>query len=633
MSFSIAAGLLIVAGFLAIHVSALAISPEQQEALDRHRLDQIKVLFQQNQYPEALSLLEKFQNQSPESRLLDEAYFLEAGIRRAQGNNKEATRPLEQLIEEFPASPLLDDARLMLGSLYVELEQNNRALAVLNNTLLLSTDSNAHSEALRQIREIYEQEGNYTKAIQVSLAEANRLSEHDRRDLLDHIQTLILQHMTEGGLGDLLDLYPATYPGDLAMIRLIELHTAQGDEVLAERDIRSFLHRFPNHPYAQTAMALLQSFVSKIKAHDHVVATLLPFSGKMKPFAEETLNGIRLALEDASQSLGPNAIGLVVKESATTPSTMRHTYSQMLDEFKPIAVIGPLLAREIQVISSLPDQSETPFVTPSATLTDVRQFGRYWFSTALTSTLQVSKLVDYAVGTLGYHRFCIIVPEGAYGRELQQQFQKRAQERGAEIIAVESYKPGTTDITPQIQHLKKTDLERYGEIMIMSGKPRDKREVYRPGFDAVFVPGRPVDVAFIAAQLAFYDIKMPLLGTNGWNSPELVKWGGSSVEGGIFVDGVFLQTPDPQLQAFFQRYSARFGRSPSLFAIQAYDAMHVIADTIRHGASTGTDVRDQLYKRHELPTLSGLTAFGPGGILDRKIFLLQVQKRRFAQLN
>jgi ABC-type branched-subunit amino acid transport system substrate-binding protein len=620
-------------------------SDDQRETLDRSLLSQINTLFQNDQLEKALERLDTFQQRSPPSVFLDEGYFLEAAILRAQGKDQEAAIPLEQLIEEYPHSPLLDDARLMLGSLYSQLGQPDQAVAVLNNTLLLSPDPNAHREALKLLRTVYEKEGNYPKAIQSALAEMDKVQEQDRRDILDHIQGLVLQHMDESALGDLLDLFPSTFPGDLAMIRLIELHTALGDEVLAERDIRSFLKRFPNHPYAQTAVALLQSFISKIKAHDHVVAAILPFSGKMKPFGIESLNGIRLAYEDAQATLGPNAIGLVIKESATTPSTMRHDYVQLLEEFEPISVIGPLLAREVQLIAPLADQAEVPFITPSATLHDVRKFGRFWFSTALTSTLQVSKLVDYSMSNLGHTRFGILFPESAYGRDLSRQFQRVVEERGGEIIAKESYTRGTTEVSPQILRIKTSDLQQYGKFTTLDGEPynpeapkvgsnsEEQPPLYVPGFDAVFLPGQPVEVAFIAAQLAFYDIKVPLLGTNGWNSPDLIRWAGNSLEGSLFVDGLFLETPDREIQAFIERYQKRFGSTPSLFAVQAYDAMRVITDTIQHGATSGIEVRDHLFRRHNLTTLNGFSSFGAGGILDRKIYLIKIHRRHFEQLN
>jgi len=642
LSLFVLLGVLFLLGFPSTGISQ---SEDQRETLDRSLLSQINILFQNDQLEDALELLDTFQDQSPPSIFLDEGYFLEAAILRAQGNETDAAIPLEQLIEEYPQSPLLDDARLMLGALYSQLSQSDQAIAVLNNTLLLSTDPNAHREALQLLRAVYEKDGNYPKAIQSALAEIEKVQERDRRDILDHIQGLVLQRMNETALGDLLDLFPSAFPGDLAMIRLIELHTAEGDEVLAERDIRSFLKRFPNHPYAQTAIALLQSFISKIKAHDHVVAAILPFSGKMKPFGVESLNGIRLAYEDAQATLGPNAIGLVIKESATTPATMRHDYVQLLDEFEPISVIGPLLAREVQLIAHLANQAEVPFITPSATLRDVRQFGSFWFSTALTSTLQVSKLVDYSMSELGHQRFCILFPNSAYGRDFSRQFQRVVEERGGEIMAIESYSRGTTETSPQILRIKKIDLQQNGTFTTLDGEPYDpdapKEDpnadepllLYVPGFDAVFLPGQPVEVAFIAAQLAFYDIKVPLLGTNGWNSPDLIRWAGNSLEGSLFVDGLFLQTPDRDIQTFIQRYQKRFGSTPSLFAIQAYDAMRVITDTIQHGATSGIEVRDHLFRRHNLTTLNGFASFGAGGILDRKVYLIKIHRRRFQQLN
>ena len=128
--------------------------------------------------------------------------------------------------------------------------------------------------------------------------------------------------MDDHTLEDLLATFPATFPGDLVLIRLIELHTVQGNEVLAEQNIRAFLNRFPNHPYAQTAMALMQSFISRIKSHQYVIAAALPFSGKMKPFGADALNGISLALQEGQKQLGANTLGIVVKNSALPPAQL-----------------------------------------------------------------------------------------------------------------------------------------------------------------------------------------------------------------------------------------------------------------------------------------------------------------------
>jgi ABC-type branched-subunit amino acid transport system substrate-binding protein/predicted negative regulator of RcsB-dependent stress response len=607
---------------------------------ESERVNRIKFLLEQGKTDQALAMIEQVLDLGSDAPQADAFIFLQAQAVHAKGETKHAIIILEQFLEEYPISSLTDDARLLLGKLYIDTAQANRAITVLTNALNRSLNPATQTQGWQLIRQAYELKGEYTKAVQMALKQMNRTPDDQRGELIDYIQGLILQKMTERSLGDLLDTFSTKFPGDLALIRLIELHTAQGDEVLAERDIQAFLFRFPNHPYAQTAVALMQSFISKIKAHQYVIAAVLPFSGKMKPFGTDALNGIRLALEEGRAQLGANTLGIVVKDSAIPPGQLPHEFEQVLREFRPIALIGPLLARQVQQIADLPDWAEIPFVTPTASISNVKQFGRFWFSTALTTRLQVTKLVDHAMRTLGFSRFCILAPDSTYGLELAKNFHDIVLRNGGEIIAAESFQRGTTDASTQIQRLKDKDLSLYGEMLPFetpgTGKPQkrgDKPLVYTPGFDAVFLPGHPTDVAFLSAQLAYFDVKSPLLGSNTWNHPDLLKWGRSTLEGSTFGDALFLQSTDLDVQEFIRKYREKFQLDPSIFAAQAYDAMRVILDTIRHGATTGREVRDQLFIRHDLPSLGGLTSFGEGGVLDRKVYMIQVANGRFVQVN
>ncbi|MDA0738311.1 MAG: penicillin-binding protein activator [Nitrospirae bacterium] len=601
------------------------------------RVERVEMLLNQEQIDQALVILEDFVESGSTSPQADALTFLHAQALQAKGDTKQAIIILEQLLEEYPISSFMDEAGLLLGRLYIESQEANRAIIVLTNALNRSSNSSTHMNGLHLLRQAYELKGEFTKAVQMALKQMNATGEHERRELLDYIQGLILQRMDERTLGNMLETYTTTFPGDVALIRLIELHTAQGDEVLAERDIRAFLYRFPNHPYAQTAVALMQSFISKIKAHQYVIAAVLPFSGKMKPFGTDALNGIRLAMQEGRAEFGSNTLGIVVKDSALPPAQLHHVVEQVMREFEPIALIGPLLAQQVKTVADLPDWAEIPFITPTASISDVKQFGRYWFSTALTSRLQMTKLVEHAIRTLGFSRFCVLAPDSSYGKELANIFQEIVVRHGGEVIAAETFQRATTDASTQIKRLKNKDLSLYGEMLPMETaepvKEGEEQLVYTPGFDAVFLPGHPTDVAFLSAQLAYFDIKVPLLGSNTWNHPDLLKWGRSTLNGSTFGDALFLQSTDPEVQGFVQKYREQFQEDPSIFAVQAYDAMRVILDTIKHGATTGPEVRDQLFIRHDFPILGGLTSFGGGGVLDRKVYMIQVANGRFIQIN
>ena len=596
-------------------------------------LEQAKALLKAGKPTNAIEILEELIDSLPPPTILQEAYLLQATALKQNNEITEALTVLKQLLEEFPFSPVTNPARVLMAELSIQIKDYAQALTQLYLALDYATDQASRRNVLKLIRQAELENGNPLGAVKAGLNEMMLGDPNERLELEQWTQSLILQRLDEAALEELVEGYSTRYPGDIATIRLIELHTARGDEVLAERDIRGFLKRFPTHPYAQTAMALLQSFINKIKMHPHILGVALPFSGPMKPYGTDLLNGIRLAMDIAKEQWGLSSVGLVVKDTTLLTAPLRVEIQQLLDEFQPRAVIGPLLSREIRNLGRLPDDYATPFITPSSTLLNVRQYGSYWFNTAMTSSVQAKRLVEYAFMQLGYHRFCIVYPKTAYGRELADMFRKEVIHSGGEVIAVEEYTEEQTDVAEQLRRLKVKDLEQYGLEEPEETRTGEERLVYTPGFDAVFLPGQPVHLAIIAAQLAFFDMNVPILGGNSWHNPEIFRWAKQDLNGSIFVDGFFLNSPDPSAQRFIQRYRSQFHKEPSLFAVQAYDAATLVLETIRKDAQSGQDVWDQLVRRSDLPALSGFASFSSAGILNRRLYLLQVNNRAFTQLN
>lgn len=612
---------------------------------EKQALAHVRTLLDLGRNDEALRLIEQFLDRASPPSLLDRFAFFHAVAFQAQGQEQTAIILLEQFLEDYPSSALTHEARLRLGTLYTNSSRPTRAIPILSQAVDQAENPAIRAQAQDRLRLAYERTGDDLRAIHVALTQMREPAEDGRRDLSEYIRRLILQHMSERSLNDVLDQFPNAYPGDLALIRLIELHAARGDTALAERDIRVFLRRFPTHPYARTAGALLRASVAKIKAHRLIVAAVLPLSRNLKPFGIEALHGIRLALERETASLDSDAVGLVVKDSVLPPVPFRREVSRLIEEFDPIALIGPLSAQEIQRVADVPDLTQVPFITPAATLPDVKQFGRYWFSTAMTPLLQVQRVVEYVMQHFGYTRFCILAPRTAHGKRLTRAFQRTVIENGGEVITAEWYQPGTTDATKQLTRIKEADLSFYGTMLppepaepvtLLNPPVQDEAEegglVYTPGFDALFLPGRPTDVAFLSAQLAFLDVQVPLIGTNGWNHPDLLTLGHNTLEGSLFGDALFLQSDEPDVQRFVAEYRKRFQTDPSIFASQAYDAMRIILEAINREATTGPEIQ-QHFARYDLPTLGGMARFGEGGILDRKVYMIQIRRGQFKQAN
>lgn len=604
-------------------------------------LNRAKQLIEKGDHESAASTLRRFLTTTPKPEHLDDTYLLLGAALYGMKDYGEALQYFNQLHTEFPESELLDRSKLFLARTHAAMGNVDLALPLLTQVRTTTLDEVTKREAQQLSAELLALKKDYVRAIHILLEGMAGSSEEHVRETQEQVRQFVSEKLDKKGLIRVRDAYPHSYPGDLASLRLIDYYIDRGEDHLAERETRHFLAAFPAHPSVQKVGESLELLKTRLKSNQYLIATVLPLSGQLSTFATDVLQGIQLAVETSREQPGTPSVGLIVKDHDINRQGFLEDLSMLLHHDRPLAVIGPMLSRNLPVMAEMAQKTRVPLITPAATLPNVQRLGNYLFSTSLTYALQAERMATYAAQEQGHRRFCIIHPDTVYGRELARLFAQEVYHLDGEIIAIESFKEGETDFAPQIQRLKAEDLKKYGlavpvEIPRPAGKPvnrTEKRVLYTPGFDAIFIPSRSQDIGLLAAQLAFHDVRVPLLGTNGWNSQDFVRTADRTVDGATFVDGFFLDSPNPAVQAFVQRYRTRFDSPPSLFTMQGYDAARVVLEGIRHGATSGEALQEYLATHRDLPTLTGPAGFGPDGTLRRPLFLLQVKQGKFVQLN
>jgi len=603
-------------------------------------LKQAKRLIDAGQAEEAITTLRRFLATSPKPELLDDTYLLLGAALYGAKQYGDALKYLQQLQTEFPDSEVTDRGKLMQARVHAAMGNLDLALPILTGLRNLSKDDGTKREALQLSGDFYAQKKDATRAIQAWLDEVALGTEDQAEDVRTRIRELASETSDKKALEQIRSTFPRSFPGDLASLRLIEIYVGRGEEHQAIRQIQQFLVNFPTHSQAAKTSELLATLQAKLKSNQFFIAAVLPLSGKMAPFASEVLSGIQLAVEANRDRAGSASVGLIVKDFESDHASFLDDFSELLNTDRPLAVIGPLLSKNLPVMAELAERAHIPLITPSATLPNVRRLGNYVFSTALTYSLQAKRIAAYAIKEQGFRRFCILHPDTTYGRELARLFTQEVRQQEGEVIAIESYKEGEADVSAQLNRMKAEDLKRYGlsvpvDQTKLTGKltKLDKKIFYTPGFDAIFIPGRAADAGLITAQLNFHDMKVPFLGANGWNSPDFARTDDSSIDGAVFVDGFFVDSPTPTVQDFVDRYKKRFQTNPTLFAMQGYDAAKLVLDAVRKGASSGEAVQEQLLTQPDLSSLAGPAAFGPDGTLNRPLFLMQIKRGRFQQVN
>lgn len=603
-------------------------------------LNQAKRMIEAGQPEEALTMLRRFIGTNPAPDLLDDAYLLMGAASYGGHQYGDALKYLQLLQTEFPNSEVIERSKLLLARTHAAMGNPDLALPILTSLRSLSSDETTKREAIHLSGELHFQKKEPTRAIQAWLDEIALSQEDQAEEIRRHIRELISASFDKKILERIREAYPKSFPGDLASLRLIDLYVGRGEDHQAARQIQLFLAGFPSHPQAGKSSELLASLQARLKTHQYLIAAALPLSGKLSSFANEVLNGVQLAVEMNGERAGGPSVGLLVKDADSSQDSFLDDFNNLLVNDRPIAVIGPLLSKNLPVMAELSERLHVPLLTPTATMPNVRRLGSYTFSTALTYQLQAKRIAAYATGDLGFRRFCILHPETAYGREMARLFADEVRQHEGEIIAIESYKEGDSDISAQLKRMKAEDLKKYGLAVPVDpaktgGKltKLDKKILYTPGFDAVFIPGRASDAGLIGAQLNFQDMKVPLLGSNGWNAPDFARTADQSMDGAVFVDGFFADSPNPNVREFVERFKKRFETAPTLFAMQGYDAAKFVIEAIKKGAASGEGVKDYLAAQQDLPAVGGPASFRPDGTLNRPLFLIQIKRGRFSQVD
>ena len=104
---------------------------------------------------------------------------------------------------------------------------------------------------------------------------------------------------------------------------------------------------------------------------------------------------------------------------------------------------------------------------------------------------------------------------------------------------------------------------------------------------------------------------LPIAAVGSVYSPKFLELGGTAVDGVYTESNFFPAEPRPEVQAFVQRYRAKFHADPDSFVARAYDALILSAEVLRRYGTT-RHAHDGFAKISDVPSvIFGKVRFDP----------------------
>jgi branched-chain amino acid transport system substrate-binding protein len=356
------------------------------------------------------------------------------------------------------------------------------------------------------------------------------------------------------------------------------------------------------------------------------IGCILPLSGRNAAYGNRALDAVLLAA-GVFNAAKKTQIRVLIEDSQSE-SAIAGAAVEKLARAGATCILGPLGSQEALEAAKEAQRLKIPILTLTQR-EGITAVGDHVFRNFLTAAMQVRTVVQYAQAALGLRRFAILYPNDPYGQEMARLFREEVRRKGGEIRKEKSYEVDQTDFGEEIRALG-------GVATVSPGMEVVAGVVLRPdpGFEALFIPDFSFRVAMIVPQLVYYNITgIRLLGTSGWDSPDLLKVDPRHLKGAIFVDGFFADSFRPEVNDFTEAFYTAYGREPDTMEALVYDGADIAVKLLLSNRNGTRDAfRKGLMQIKGYPGVSGKTSFLPSRDAEKDLFILTIKDGRIIQV-
>ena len=275
---------------------------------------------------------------------------------------------------------------------------------------------------------------------------------------------------------------------------------------------------------------------------------------------------------------------------------------------KKVLVVGPLISGEFKAVGPLFQQAKIPLLAAAVTAEGVLEIGDYMFRNCVPESKNIPQTVQKTHKLLGYKNVAIL-----YSNNNEHQvsaynvFKRTLEDAGVNIVATETFSDKDTDYNAQVT------------------------KIHAANPDAVVVCAYYQEGGLILKKMRDMGMNQPVLGDNGFMSPELVKIAGDAAEN-VYVSSMWSPDRDSDAtRAFLKAFREKYNHEPDNFAACAYVSAKLAAKAMED-AGTTTDsakIRDALANVTGYESAVGPLTFGNSGEPSVDLVLLKIENSAY----
>jgi branched-chain amino acid transport system substrate-binding protein len=277
------------------------------------------------------------------------------------------------------------------------------------------------------------------------------------------------------------------------------------------------------------------------------------------------------------------------------------TAKQFVEQDKVPLMIGYTDTDSVIAAGPTFQTAKIPFITVGATSPKIpSQIGDMMFLACFGDNVQAAVGAEYSFKTFGKNAYFLWDKGVEYTTLLGSYFKSRFTELGGTLALEDSYEDKATDFSAQITKIK-----------ALSPKP-----------DFYYVAAMPYNIGPLVKQFRDAGITGPIVGGDGYDTPDLVKVAGAAADNTFFTTHALIDATGGTagIKKFITDYKAEYGNDPeNAFAALGYDTVYLLVDAIKRAGSTDSAaVKTALEATKDFKGITGAITFSAGSHVPQK---------------
>jgi branched-chain amino acid transport system substrate-binding protein len=336
------------------------------------------------------------------------------------------------------------------------------------------------------------------------------------------------------------------------------------------------------------------------------IGAFLSLTGSTAAYGISALNAIKLATEEANRSGGINGkqIELIVEDDHSNTQEVAEIVNKLIRDDKVDALLAEPVSTRAEMGAIVAQRSRVVMISSAAVKPELTMNRDYVFRACFISPAEGEAIAKFAFDKLNARKVAIILEaRNDYALVLGSYFIDWFRRLGGEVVNQQRYNSGDTDLSAQMSS-------------IMESKP-----------DVIFAPGFYTTAPLIARSVKQSGFKGTLIGSDGWDSPNLLQGGSEPFEGVYFANHFWIGSEDPLVRKFVADYRAKYGVEPDAGAATAYDAARMLFDAFRRAKTTErSEVRDALAQTKDFRGVTGKITLDANRNARVPVYMLRIER-------